>query len=154
MGWKVLGFDSQLGQDSFPLQNTQTGSEGQPASYSVGTGESPSPRVKHLGHEADHSFPPIAYIDNEWSCNFYTSTLLCVHSHNCIFLYWHIKMWHNLDSHTAVMNQWQATYKRQLQTKTHTENIMPDTGPVTGCTPPQAYECKCYHTYGNVTISS
>jgi len=31
---------------------------------------------------------------------------------------------------------------------------MPDTGPVTGSTPPQAYECKCYHTYRNVTVSS
>ena len=80
MGWKDTGFDIQLVQDSFPLQNIQTGSEGQPASYSMGTIEFPSPSVKHLGHETDNSFPPIAYIDNEWSCTSYTSTLLCVQS--------------------------------------------------------------------------
>jgi len=56
-----------MGQVSFNLQNIQTGSEGQPASYSVGTGELLSPRVTHLGHKADHSFPPTAYIENEWS---------------------------------------------------------------------------------------
>jgi hypothetical protein len=54
---------------SFSLRHhVQTGSRAHPTSYPMGT-EVPSPGIKQSGHEADHSPPSRAMVQNTWSCN-------------------------------------------------------------------------------------